>query len=875
MSLKKYREKRNFNRTPEPQGGRAEREGLRFVIQKHDASRLHYDFRLEMKGTLKSWAVPKGPSLNPADKRLAMMVEDHPLDYRNFEGIIPEGYGAGTVIIWDEGVYEPLEFPGTKAEQEKELLRQLKSGKLKVLLKGKKLKGYYTLVKSGGRGENGWLLIKGNDKYAQEEDILVKDKSVRSRKTIEQMEGKKGQKTSVEPRKTTSLKLSRTSKLKGKRKAFPATIKPMLATLADKAFDNEEWIFEIKWDGYRSLAFVNGAQTKIKSRNDKDFTEKYYPVTKALSELATKAVTDGELVVISEDGKPDFGALQNWRSEADGELLYYAFDVLWYDGKDLTTQPLTERFEILKQIIPENDIIRISSQYKVTGTEFFAAVSEMGLEGMMAKKADSLYYPGIRSRDWLKIKANKRQEVVIGGYTVNEGTGKLFSSLLVGVYQQGELIYFGKVGTGFNQKLQKELIQKFKPLIRKTSPFSTEPELEKPSRFRRTPPKTEVTWLSPKLVCEVSFTEITNDGVMRHPSFKGMRIDKAADSVVLEKETQINKLLHPEPQKKQKIIKPTLNKSRLNKSRKTLLNPKEETQVKTINGHKLKFSNLSKLYWPDEKISKREMLNYYYQIAPYILPYLKDRPMSLNRHPNGIKGHSFYQKDITGKSPDWVEKFLYHSSDDDRDKHFLVGKDEATLLYMASLGCIELNPWSSRITSPDNPDFCIIDLDPDKNTFDQVVEAALVTKEVLDSMGVPSYPKTSGSTGMHIYVPLGAKYSYEQSKEFARVVATMVHRLIPEFTSIERIVANRKGKMYIDFLQNRPQATIATVYSLRPKPGAPVSMPLPWVQVKKGLKITDFTIRNVPDILKEQGDIFAPVLGEGIDLNLIIENFGK
>jgi bifunctional non-homologous end joining protein LigD len=438
--------------------------------------------------------------------------------------------------------------------------------------------------------------------------------------------------------------------------------------------------------------------------------------------------------------------------------------------------------------------------------------------------------------------------------------------LLVGVYKNRKLIYTGKIGTGFNDKKQKEMLAQFKPLVISQSPFETVPDINKPSRFRPNPPEAVAVWLKPELVCEVSFNEMTSDGVMRHPSFEGMRMDKTAREVALENETPVENIVDDKHVlREKKIIRPTGKKSR-----KTLLNPTDETQVRDIDGHSIKFTNLSKIYWPDEGVSKRDMLNYYYQVAPYILPYLKDRPQSLNRFPNGIYGKSFYQKDVTGKVPEWVNTYLYHSSDEeDVDKHFLVVQEEASILLMASMGCIELNPWSSRIQKPGHPDWCIIDLDPDKNSFDQVIEAAQVTKQVLDSMNIPSYCKTSGSTGLHIYIPLGAQYTYEQSKEFGRVVATLVHREIPKYTSIERMVSNRSGKMYIDFLQNRPKATLAAPYSLRPKKGATVSMPLHWDEVKKGLKMTDFTIFNAIDRIKEVGDIFKPVIGKGIDLKKI------
>jgi bifunctional non-homologous end joining protein LigD len=369
-----------------------------------------------------------------------------------------------------------------------------------------------------------------------------------------------------------------------------------------------------------------------------------------------------------------------------------------------------------------------------------------------------------------------------------------------------------------------------------------------------------VHWLQPDLVAEVSYREMTKDGALRHPSFKGLREDKNATEVFREKPAPAEKVAMPAKENNKLFSAPG------KKERKTLLNPTDETQTRKIGGHDLKFTNLSKIYWPDVQVSKRDMMNYYYQVAPFMLPYMKDRPQTLNRHPNGIDQPAFYQKDVTGKIPSWIETFPYHSDADGRDKNFLVCTNEASLLYIASLGCIEMNPWSSRVQNPDNPDWCIIDLDPDKNTFDQVIEAALVTKKVLDAAGVESFCKTSGSTGLHIYIPLGAKYSYEDSKEFGRAIVKIVHAEIPGFTSIERLTGNRKGKMYLDFLQNRPQATIATAYSLRPKPGATVSMPLHWEEVKKGLKMSDFTIHNAVARIMEQGDIFKGVLGKGISI---------
>lgn len=652
---------------------------------------------------------------------------------------------------------------------------------------------------------------------------------------------------------------------------FPADIMPMLATLVDKAPDEPGWMYEIKWDGYRAIAYVNYSienaalpvgEVDIRSRNNKSFNEKFYPLYDVLRSWKINAVVDGEIAVLNEKGIPDFSGLQSWRSEADGQLVYYLFDILWLNGKDLMRLPLLERRDILRSVMPEFNVIRLSDNFQETGAEFFHLADKLGLEGIIAKKSSSLYMPGARTKEWLKIKTQKFQEAIICGYTKNENTNKLFSALLLGWYYDGELQFIGLVGTGFNRKNQAEILQELKPLTTKTAPFGQVPEYNKPSRFRPNPPKAKVTWVRPGVVCEISYREITKDGAIRHPSFKGLRPDKNAREVVRESPEKTENIIH----EKSKLVKGKLITPPKKKERQTLLNPAEKTQTRSVGGHELTFNNLDKLYWTKERVTKRDMINYYYQAAPFILPYLKDRPQTLNRYPNGISGKAFYQKDVKGKVPAWVKTFPYHSEGDNRDKEFFVGSNEASLLYMASMGCIEMNPWSSRVQSPDNPDWCIIDLDPDRNTFKQVIDTACVTKKILDAIGVCSFCKTSGSTGIHVYIPFGAKYTYEDSKEFARAIAKKVHAELPSYTTIERKTADRDGKMYIDFLQNRPQATVAAPYSLRPKPGATVSMPMHWEEVTKGLEIKDFTIQNSVARMRSEGDIFKGVLGKGISL---------
>jgi bifunctional non-homologous end joining protein LigD len=643
---------------------------------------------------------------------------------------------------------------------------------------------------------------------------------------------------------------------------IPKNIEPMLATLVNEPIDEKGWLYEMKWDGYRAVSYINNGTVNICSRNNKSFNKKYYPLHDELMTWNINAVVDGEIVVVNEEGIPDFSNLQLWRSEDDGQLLYYLFDILWLDGRSVMHLPLEERKKLLKAIAPSNSPhIRVSESIEDSGKEAFAHAQSLHLEGVMAKKAGSIYTVGKRTKDWLKIKTEKQQELIIGGYTINEGTNKLFSALLLGIMEGKNFQFITPVGTGFNREMQEDILKKLAPYITPVCPFSTVPEYNKPSRFRPNPPKATVTWVKPKFVAEISYRELTSGGAIRQPSFKGLREDKNPSEVVWEKTTKTKDI------KEHRLVTQKIITAPGKKERKTLLNPSEETQTRPIGGHDLRFTNLSKIYWPKEKWSKRDMINYYYQVAPFMLPYMKDRPQILNRHPHGIEGESFYQKDVKGKAPKWIETFPYYSYQDQREKEFLICTNEASLLYIASLGCIEMNPWHSRRQQPDNPDWCIIDLDPDQNSFNQVIEAAQVTKKILDAIDVPAYCKTSGSSGLHIYIPFGAKYTYEDSKEFGRKIVKLVHKEIPKYTSIERKTADRNGKMYLDFLQNRPQASVAAVYSLRPKPGAPVSMPLHWEEVKKGLKIKDFNIANAIPRLKEQGDIFKGVLGKGINLD--------
>jgi bifunctional non-homologous end joining protein LigD len=835
MDLSDYRKKRSFAKTPEPEGGSSEdSEALEFVVQKHAASHLHYDFRLEMNGVLKSWAVPKGPSMNPADKRLAMMVEDHPYDYRTFEGVIPEGnYGAGSVIVWDKGTYSPLEPQnGTKKQQEKVLLKNLKKGKLSFTLHGKKLRGEFSLVYINGKQENAWLLIKKEDKYSSTEDVTEKDRSVISRKTVESI-GKSTKRTGKEKVGFIDTLLSGYGDNMSL-SPVPTKIRPMLATLIEEPFDNNDWLFEIKWDGYRAIATVVGTKVTLESRNGLPFTERYHTITSALQEAKYDVVLDGEIVVVNEQGLPEFQKLQSWQSEEAGNLIYYVFDILWLNGYDLTSLPIGKRKELLEKVIPKSKYIHYSDHIIGNGVSFFKAVKAHGGEGIIAKSLESTYEIGVRSNQWLKIKTQNRQEVVITGYTKSRGNRSHFGALILGIQKNNELVYVGHTGSGFTKDSLEQIWHLLQPLRTKDSPFEHPPKTNMPA-----------TWVKPKLIAEVKFQEWTKDGCLRQPIFLGLRPDKDLKAVV----------------KEIPISNGHKNESKnMSSNQKNDIISDQKVLIKKIGKNEVKLTNLDKVYWKKEGYTKGDVINYYHKIAQYILPYLKDRPHSLNRHPNGINGKNFYQKDVEGKVPGWITTHADFSESNNKTIHYFVCRDEASLLYMANLGCIEIHPWHSVVATPDNPDYCIIDLDPLEISFDKVIETALVVKEVLDELDIRSYPKTSGATGIHIYIPLGGKYLYNESRLIAQILATEVQKRIPSITSIERSPTKRRRKVYIDYLQNRQGQTIAAPYSIRPKPKATVSTPLHWEEVKKGLTPEKYTIETIFDRLRSEGEIFTPVL---------------
>lgn len=829
MSLAEYKKKRSFKKTPEPEGRvartRAEKP-LHFVVQKHDASHLHYDFRLELDGVLKSWAVPKGPSMNPADKRLAMMTEDHPMSYASFEGVIPKGqYGGGDVIVWDNGVYASAET--TDAEESRKKLKSgFFKGEMKFVLYGEKLKGSFALVRMKGKEENAWLLIKERDEFASKDDITKEMRSVISDAVLPR-DKKGGTETKRKAAKKKAAPRARSAR--GMKDPMPHDVKPMLARLVDEPFDRTGWLFEVKWDGYRAIAEKEKGNVTLYSRNGNSFTETYAPVVEAIKTIDHDFVLDGEVVALKA-GRADFHTLQDYR-QSKAPLHYMIFDLLYLDGVDLRSQPLVERKRLLAELIPEGDVLNYSEHVTQFGTKLFKTVRKQGVEGIVAKDAKSAYREGVRSDDWLKIKVVQEQEAVIVGFTEPRGSRKKMGALVLAAYIRGELRYIGHSGGGFTEKEITSLHAKLEKITTKKPPLQ-----------EKVPVNSPITWVEPKYVCEIKFTEWTPRGHMRHPIYIGMRPDKKPREVVREV-----------PEETKKVT------ARARKSSKKV--------IKKDGGDMPELTHLDKVYWPEEGYTKGDLLEYYDRIAPTILPYLKDRPQNLNRHPNGITGKNFFQKNITAELPDFIETKKIWSDSNNAELNYIVCNNKETLLYLANLGCIELNPWNSRVGSLDKPDYLILDLDPHGRPWEDLIRVAKEVRTVLDLACEEHYPKTSGKSGLHIVVPLGTRYRYEQAKEFAELIMRIVHKRLPDITSMERNPKKRGGKLYLDYLQNRFGQTLASAYSVRPYPGATVSTPLEWSEVKNSLDPSKFTIKTLFKRLEKKGDLWQPTFHKGVDLS--------
>ncbi len=810
--LEAYRAKRSASGTGEPFGGAPAAGGSLFVVQKHRATSLHWDLRLEMDGVLVSWAVPRGPSPNQADKRLAVHVEDHPLEYADFEGVIPEGnYGAGPSIVWDRGVWTPVEDPH----------EGMKKGKLLFDLKGYKLRGRWTLVKTKGGADNHWLLIKERDAYEDPGGSTAgyADDSILSGLTVDQL-GAGGD---------FGARIRDLCEAAGAARAdvAPSSVRVMHAEAREEPFSRAGWVFEIKYDGYRLLGHSGAGQATLISRNGNDLTAVFPEVAQALAKLPYGSVLlDGEVVVNGPDGMPSFQQIQKrGRLQRPGDIAaasvalpatWYAFDLLAFEGYDLRGVPLLRRKEILREVLPTTGPLRYSDHIPEQGEAMFKHVVGLGLEGVVAKKADSIYVGG-RSRSWLKVRVTHTADFVIHGFTDPDAGRTGFGALHLAWRAGDGFVYAGRVGTGFSAGLLAELGEKLRVLPQAPPPEGA--ELAGSGGHH---------WVAPQLVAEVRYKEITEAGVLRHSAFLRLRDDKPPEDCVASDGGR--RLEDPVP-------------------------PPEAPRQRTVH-----FTNLDKPFWPEDGYAKGDLIEYYRAIAPWILPYLADRPVVLTRYPDGIHGKSFFQKNAPDFAPDWIRRIRLYSEGSERDLDYFVADDLETLLYIANSASIPLHIWQSRVADISHPDFCVLDLDPKEAPFTDVVTIALFLRELCAAIDLPSFVKTSGSTGLHVLVPLGGQVTYEQSRTLGQLLALMAVRELETIATVARLPSQREGKVYVDFLQNGHGRLIVAPYCVRPNPGAPVSAPLDWDEVHAGLAIADHTIATVPARLDGRDDPMQEVL---------------
>jgi bifunctional non-homologous end joining protein LigD len=841
MSLEEYRRKRVFSRTPEPPDKPSEQEGNRFFIQRHSARRLHYDLRLEMDGVLKSWALPNGPTLDPAIKRLAVHVEDHPLDYGSFEGTIPSGnYGAGNVTLWDRGTYEWL-GPKTVAQM-------WESGDLKLRFHGHKIVGEFALVRTNrGKGKD-WLLIK-------KKDFAVREGWDPESDTRSVLQGP-----------------AELSSIEGAIKAeMPASLDPMLATLSTSVPSGTDWLYEVKWDGYRALCYIDSGKVRMLSRRGIKLDKQFASVSVALAQSvkADTAIIDGEVVALDENGTPSFQRLQNMtgfgtkpaiKGMAAPLLNFFAFDLIYLNGYDLRKAALIDRRNLLTSILLPSDIVRYSEHFAGKGSELLQAVKAKGLEGIVAKQAQSRY-ESKRSGNWIKIKVTCQQDFVICGYLLGER--EHFGALVLGYYENKKLVYAGNVGSGFTQQSLKAVFETIKPLVTKKAVLSDVPR-----------DVGEVTWVKPELVCTVKFTSWTNDNRLRAPVFLGLRDEVEPEEVVRETGLLAEDLSTKDQLPQDSAANSNTETEAAEASSLTthLLPPENAEAALTIEGHRLKFTNLNKVFYPADGYTKRDVINFYAAVADLLVPHLQGRPLSLKRYPNGIDHDFFFQKDASG-FPDWLHREEIASDEDSKTR--VIADDKPSLLYLANLGCIDQNPYMSRLGSLDNPDFILIDLDPYHCGYDRIVEAAQLVREKLRLIGLTGYPKTTGGNGMHVYVPVEPIYEFAQTRSFAEILARWVAAERPDlFTTPRMTSAREKGKVYFDYLQNASRKTISAPYVLRAHPGAPVATPLKWEEIVPGIKPAQFHIANVLRRFERVGDLFNGVLTKPQELGPALEKLG-
>lgn len=814
MSLNQYHKKRDFAKTPEPKGKINKESHLLFIIQKHAATHLHYDFRIELHGVLKSWAVPKGPCLDPHVKRLAMHVEDHPVEYGSFEGIIPKGqYGGGTVMLWDQGTWEPID---------KNPYLAYEKGHLRFILHADKLNGRWDLIRF--KDEKHWFLIKYEDEYArpQTEYDITEDlnKSILTNQTINEIAEHYEQIWS-----NGGLKKVRTNKSTNKpapekntilipegldKSPFPKSISPQLATLVNKVPNGDQWLYEIKFDGYRILAFKKGNQVILKSRNNIDWTDKLTFVAAVVKKLPVKnIVLDGEVVVLNKQGKSDFQLLQNYiKNKEKTTVVYFLFDILYFDHYDLRQLPLSERKSILKNVLGSSSSTLLYSDHIINeGQEMFEQSCRFALEGIIAKRMDSPYISK-RSKDWLKIKCLKRQEFVIGGYTPPKGERSHFGALLLGVYNnEGQLEYAGNVGTGFNETIINEIYQLLLENEAKSNPFKTNP-----------PGSSKAHWIHPILVGEIEFTEWTKGGHLRHPSFKGLRMDKKASEVMREYETPLSKV----KTKNSKVKKSTGN---------------------------FVITHPDKVLYPEDDITKQDLLTYYDTVSDYILPFISDRPLTLVRCPSDYN-ECFYQRHYNKTTQEALHPIEVES--DDKKEQYIYLDDKEGLLSLVQMGVLEIHPWGSKIQNLELPDIIIFDLDPAPDiAWSQVVTGALEVRHHLAQYKLDSFVKSTGGKGLHVVLPILPEYDWEEVKDFSHTFVQFLEKLKPKEYISTMSKSKRKGKIFVDYLRNQRTATAIGTYSTRARIHAPVSTPLAWEELSDRIGENTYTIKTLPQRLKK------------------------
>jgi bifunctional non-homologous end joining protein LigD len=775
--LEEYNRKRNFEKTGEPEGeSEKPEERLRFVVQHHMARRDHFDVRLEWDGALLSWAVPKGPSCDPRDKRLAVRVEDHPLEYRNFEGTIPKGeYGGGTVMLWDEGFWEPLADAG----------EGLRAGSLKFALKGRRLRGKWALIRmkaKEGEEENNWLLLKERDEYAQTDSGVSRFAfSVRTGRTMEEIAGGEAEKIVRNPFFKTGVQLAR---------------------LVSTPPEGEDWLYELKYDGYRILAYLEGDGVRLVTRNGNDDTDRFQEVADSLLDWAAgrAMVLDGEMAVTDAQGRTDFQALQSYLKKPEGKnLTYIVFDLLALDGTDLRGRPLIERKETLEALMKDSPRNLYYSQHiRGNGKESFLAACKADLEGIVGKKADSVY-GGTRNGDWVKLKCGKRQEFVIGGYTLSEKKTSGVSSLLLGFYEGERLVYAGRAGTGLTVRGMEELGGKFERIKRETAPFKNAPE----------PRKNEaVTWLEPELVAEIRFAGWTEENVLRQASFKGLRTDKDPGEIGKE-----------EAEKERPEQIPAENREEPMKT---------DGDSILIGG--IRITSPDKVIFDDPVVTKADVVRYYAKAAERMMPYVGHRILSIVRCPKGISKSCFYKKH-PGPDNKGIVVVPVPTGDGEKEDYFYIENEEG-LLFEAQMGTLEFHTWGSRADNLERPDVMVFDLDPDEGMdLERVRQGVRDIKGLLDQLSLNSYLKTSGGKGYHVVVPFQPSVDWNAFHDFARHTAEVMEQKWPDrYTSNVR-KEKRKNKIFIDWIRNGRGATSIAPYSIRARKGARISMPIAWSEL--------------------------------------------